>query len=140
MKSIKQKYRRRGSRSGSRSRLWSASGLRSGSWSMSGLMSWSWSLSGSRHGSWSRLNTLDRQYIPTNKKIVLSSETPFIPSINYYKTGNFITHFWSGERCIAKTITPFLTIYTGNETQKMVGIKLYMKEKEISHSGQFKIH
>lgn len=58
-----------------------------------------------------------------------SSETKtFVPTINHYHTENFITYFWSDERCVATTITEFLTIYTGNETQQIVGIRLNIKD------------
>jgi hypothetical protein len=49
---------------------------------------------------------------------------PFRKAIRVYAEGDFLTYFATEEECTATQINEHLTIYTGNETGKVVGVRL----------------
>ena len=58
------------------------------------------------------------------ERMKTEQRTDFTPAPRYYRQGDYLNYFVSGERCYARRVDSLLTVYTNIETGALVGCKV----------------
>lgn len=71
------------------------------------------------------------QYLETHKC------QGFKPVPHYFPTGDFVSYFFSNERCHEQRVDDLLTVYLANDTKKLVGCKIEGVKHILDMAGNF---